>query len=91
MTHHRSPASQCTWCGKPIDYGNAAVAIMHMIKQDERDGTTTVIQAESLITLCGSCGNRLDADALTEALDSDVFRLPDPEHYREPGRVNRAR
>ena len=68
---------RCSWCGQPIDFGNAAVTISREIEQFERDGTITPIDSDGLITLCAGCGNRLNVDALRAALAGSDFRRPE--------------
>jgi len=44
------------------------------------DGESTVINAENVLTLCPSCGNRLDSKALREVLTAQkgaLVRVPD--------------
>jgi len=73
---------QCDWCGKNILFGNAMVTLNKSIEQIDRsidapDGEVTVIQCDTLLTLCGDCGNRLNGDRLREAL------LPETESKEE--------
>ncbi len=56
--------TQCDICGKDIHYGNAVLEIERNVEQhdyDEETGlqTVTVIDADSLATLCASCGNSM--------------------------------
>ncbi len=60
---------KCDICGMGIPFGNPIVVIMQDIEYAERgesngDDVINVIQSDSLMTLCGSCGNRFQADAL---------------------------
>jgi len=67
----------CDWCDKPISYGSAAVTINKNIEQMDRtdedpDGIVTVIHSDMVTTLCGSCGNHLDIDALRKILSAPI-------------------
>ena len=64
---------ECDWCGKKIQSGNAMVTLNKNIEQvdmteEEPDGVITVIDSDTLLTLCADCGNKLDGDTLREAL-----------------------
>ena len=59
--------AECDWCNAPIYHGNASVDISRNIQQVDSDAIT-VIHAEALLTLCASCGNRLDEEKLGKAL-----------------------
>jgi hypothetical protein len=67
----------CEWCDAPISYGNATVTINKNIEQMDRtdehpDGIVTVIQSDVVTTLCGSCGNRLNIEALRKMLSTPI-------------------
>lgn len=69
----RDVFASCDWCGKSIHFGNALVNLARHVEQvdlgpDDRDCVMTVVDAESLLTLCAACGNRLDGRALSDAL-----------------------
>jgi hypothetical protein len=76
--------AECAWCGRPIYHGNAYVCIDHHVEQadwdEELEGAAiTVVHAESLLILCGACGNRLDTRRLAEALSTpEQFSRPRP-------------
>ncbi len=64
---------ECEWCEASIYRGNASVTILRHIEQVDwnekiENDEVTVIDSSHLLTLCGRCGNRLDQEALTEAL-----------------------
>jgi len=61
--------AECEWCNAPIYHGNASVEITRHIQQVDSD-EITVINAEALLTLCASCGNRLDEEKIGKALKS---------------------
>ncbi|MEA2625058.1 MAG: hypothetical protein QOD06_1103 [Candidatus Binatota bacterium] len=76
------PFASCDWCKKPIQYGNASVTVSRSIEQvnwneEIVDAEVTVIQSESLLTLCAECGNRLDVEDLREDLERKVHALPE--------------
>jgi hypothetical protein len=76
------PFATCDWCKKPIRYGNASVTVSRSIEQvswneEIEDAEMTVIQSESLLTLCAECGNRLDVDDLRDDLERKVHALPE--------------
>ena len=64
---------QCDWCGKDILFGNALVTLTKNIEQVDTtegfpQGEITVIDSDTVLTLCADCGNRLDRDTLRAAL-----------------------
>lgn len=65
----------CDWCNSSIKYGNALFHIDRLIGQidwnaEEGSAIETVIDTESLLTLCGECGNKFKLDVLREKLNS---------------------
>jgi hypothetical protein len=69
MTEDQDVFTNCGWCGKDIEYGNAVLSIDRNIAQmDSTDeypeGVATIIEIESLLELCAQCGNKLDAEML---------------------------
>ncbi|MBZ5857610.1 hypothetical protein [Flavihumibacter profundi] len=77
--------SACDRCGKPIPKGSAYVCISRNIEQIEHniagnEDEVQVIDAEIIIALCGSCGNKFD----TGALQKLVQLIPwDPEDRKK--------
>ena len=67
------PCATCQWCGAAIYYGNAMATVTRNIEQIDRtrahpEGTVTVIQSDTLLTLCARCANRLDSEMLQTIL-----------------------
>lgn len=59
----------CDRCSKPIPKGNAYVCISRSIEQIEHNiaenqDEVQVIDADIIIALCGSCGNKFDTASL---------------------------
>ena len=70
--------AECSWCGRPIRYGNASVSVNRNIEQVDwneqlEDGAITVIESVAMLTLCAGCGNRLDVERLRELLQAGGF------------------
>lgn len=69
MANENDVFTNCDWCGKDIEYGNAVLTIDRNIQQmDSTDeypeGIATVIESDSLLELCAQCGNKLDTETL---------------------------
>lgn len=65
--------SECDRCGKLIPTGSAFVCITRSIEQIEHsiasnEDVAEVIQADILIALCGTCGNKFDTDTLVKLI-----------------------
>lgn len=63
--------AECDWCGAKIRYGNACLTIEENIEQIQwgaEVSNVNVIEADSLLTLCASCGNRLSIETVTDLL-----------------------
>jgi hypothetical protein len=65
--------SECFKCGKPINHGEAYVSISRSVEQAHFDletniSTVTVIDAVGIIELCGSCGNKFNAGAISDII-----------------------
>ncbi len=65
--------TNCDWCGKDIEYGNAILTINRNIEQMDSteeypEGEVTVIESDSLLELCAQCGNKLDSEMLKKIL-----------------------
>ena len=61
----------CYRCDRQIPTGRAFLCISKSIEQIEHQGEKDIVQvieAEVLITLCPSCGNRFDSDKLIELI-----------------------
>jgi hypothetical protein len=63
----------CDWCGTPIRYGNALVTIDRLVQQVD-EAKVSVIESNSLLSLCAQCGNRLDAEELANVLRAGFSR-----------------
>jgi hypothetical protein len=66
--------SACDRCGKPIPKGSAYVCISRSIEQIEHNiagnqDEAQVIDAEIIIALCGSCGNKFDTASLRKLVE----------------------
>lgn len=71
--------SECDWCDTEIHFGNAAVVVTRNIEQidkraEQPDAVVTVIQSDTLLTLCADCGNQLDSEAVEEVLRAPIRR-----------------
>ena len=65
--------TNCDWCGKDIEYGNAVLTIDRNIAQmDSTDeypeGVATVIESDNLLELCARCGNKLNSEMVKNIL-----------------------
>lgn len=72
---------QCEWCGRGIQYGNASLTICRNIEQVDWNAEAkwdecTMIDSQTILTLCASCANHLDHTELTKALAARRFSLP---------------
>ncbi len=66
--------SHCDRCGKEIPKGTAYVCITKNIEQiihsiGLNEDEVEVIQSDLLITLCGSCGNKFDANTFVKLIN----------------------
>jgi hypothetical protein len=69
---------ECERCGKPIPKGNAYVCIYRSIEHIEHsvsqnEDIAQIIDADILIALCSSCGNKFDAETLVKIISSMPF------------------
>lgn len=76
--------AECLLCDKPIYYGNAMVSINRTVEQVDRteeypDGEVTVIDSDQLFALCGSCGNRFNAEYLRELMELSIQAAANPQ------------
>ena len=67
--------TECSRCGKAINYGNAYVSIVRNVEQAEFDLATNseeieVINSDEIIALCGSCGNSFNADTIANIINA---------------------
>lgn len=67
--------TECSRCGKVINYGNAYVSIVRNVEQAEFDLATNseeieVINSDEIIALCGSCGNSFNADTIANIINA---------------------
>lgn len=67
--------TECSRCGKAINYGNAYVNILRNIEQADFDLAShqeeiEVIDSTEIITFCGSCGNSFDAETIANIINS---------------------
>lgn len=72
---------QCEWCGRDIKYGNACLTVCRNIEQVDWDAEAnwdecTMIDSQTMLRLCASCGNHLDHGELTKALADSQFSVP---------------
>lgn len=63
----------CDWCGRDIRIGNACLTVHRSIEQvdwntDLATEEIQVIDSESLLELCATCGNKLDTETLRKKL-----------------------
>jgi hypothetical protein len=73
MLHEAGVYEHCDWCGREILFGNAVVTLNKNIEQvdateESPEGVITVIESDTLLTLCADCGNRLDGSVLRAML-----------------------
>ncbi len=64
----------CDICKKEIPFGNPYIAILYNIENYERDHArqqdfVNVISSDQVLTMCGKCGNKHQADAAGKALE----------------------
>lgn len=65
--------TECCRCGKVINYGSAYVSIVRNVEQAEFDLVTNdveieVFNSDEIISLCGTCGNSFDTDAIANII-----------------------
>jgi hypothetical protein len=66
--------TECGRCGKTINYGNAYVSIVRNVEQADfnitrNDDEIIVIDSQEIITLCGPCGNRFNANMIEKIVN----------------------
>lgn len=66
--------TECSRCGKVINYGNAYVSIVRNVEQAKFDLATNseeieVINSDEIIALCGACGNSFNADTIANIIN----------------------
>lgn len=73
MNKNNDENLNCEICKKEIRKGNAYVSITKNIEQVEHNVINNeeeieVIHSETLITLCGTCGNRFDESSFVQLI-----------------------
>jgi hypothetical protein len=76
MTGDENVFTRCDGCKRPIAFDHVQVSVNRNVEQAQQleDAPPAVviqvIDSDTLLKLCGSCGNKLSSEAITEALQA---------------------